>query len=336
VPLIDYTSRSRWGEKVKRLGLLVIVLTVMFLVGFSAARIENDQSLVVRRAQIAMGTLVEIEVRGLAEQQANLAINAAYTEIRRVEALLAGVTHIEKGILIPQPEVDRVLQACAHSWQVSEGAFDCNLGSLINAWGFSTGKPVVPSAMTLDIALRTSGWDGFNRNSDGSWTLVEDAWLNFGAIGKGYAVDRAMETLVQHGVQEGLVNAGGDLRTLGSDWVVGIQHPRQPSRLVGQITVGDKAVATSGDYEQVLTLDGEHYHHILDPYTGMPARGMQSVTVIAPTSMEADILSTAVFVLGREAGLSLVERLPEIEAYLIDESGMEFTSTGFYAYWQGE
>jgi FAD:protein FMN transferase len=312
-------------------------IIVLFMVGFAAARNETGQvqAVTINRAQIALGTLVEIQVRGLEEQQANRAVTAAFQEIQRIENLLdqaAGLAGAERW---NAPEIIHLLDECDRYWQISDGAFDCAIGPLVDTWGLNTGSPAVPSPDDLKRALSMSGWQFMKRLSDGSWEASQPTELTFGAIGKGYAVDRAVAVLVEHGVQEGLINAGGDVRTLGKGWTAGIQHPRKANLLTGQIRLNAAAAATSGDYEQYFIENGQRYHHILDPRSGFSPGVLQSVTIIAPTCLEADALSTAVFVLGKENGMALVESLPGIEVYLIDAAGVEAASSGFQAYWQG-
>ena len=139
--------------------------------------------------------------------------------------------------------------------------------------------------------------------------------LDLGAIAKGWAVDRAMEKLMARGIYNAIIDAGGDLRIIGSRpgkdfWRIGVQHPRDPGALLLTFDLKDTAIVTSGDYERFFITDGVRYHHILDPSTGQPARGCQSVTVLAPTAAEADACATAAFVLGPSAGARLSARTP--------------------------
>ncbi len=151
-----------------------------------------------------------------------------------------------------------------------------------------------------------------------------------GAIAKGYAVDKAMEVLLKKGISDGLINAGGEIKVIGEQWIVGIQHPREINFLAAKIKLDNNtAVATSGDYEQFFEKDGRRYHHILNPKTGYPADELQSVSLIAQDVTIADGLATAVFVLGTTKGLRLIESLPETEAMIIDSSGFMSYSSGF-------
>lgn len=154
--------------------------------------------------------------------------------------------------------------------------------------------------------------------------------IDFGAIAKGYAVDAAIEVLVKNGISDAMVNAGGNLRTLGSNLTKGqrrvwIKHPREKNLYFGSFPMDEGAVATSGDYERFFIADSIRYHHILDPKTGYPARGCVSVTIKAPTAMEADALSTAIFVLGPDKGMALINRLPNTEGIIIFERDGKLT-----------
>ena len=158
--------------------------------------------------------------------------------------------------------------------------------------------------------------------------------LHLGAIAKGYAVDRAMAVLKKNGIRHALINAGGDLIVLGErkdgqPWSIGLQHPRQPEKLIASFKLPGKAVATSGDYQKYFMKDKTRYHHILDPANGRPARGVISCTVVAETVMDADALATAVFVLGPEKGMALVDSLDGVEAMLITESGSPLFTKNF-------
>jgi thiamine biosynthesis lipoprotein len=150
--------------------------------------------------------------------------------------------------------------------------------------------------------------------------------LDLGAIAKGYALDRAGEVLKKRGVENFLANAGGDLRVGGRKekeipWTIGIQHPRLPSDFIAKIQSKNAGIATSGDYEKYFLKDGERYHHILVPSSGLPARECQSVTILAPTAMDADALATTVFVLGPKKGFSLIEEMPNVHALIVDRRG---------------
>ena len=149
--------------------------------------------------------------------------------------------------------------------------------------------------------------------------------IDLGGIAKGYAVDQSMARLEQLGIHDALVRAGGDSRVTGQrwgrPWTIGIRDPRDREGVVAVIPLADVAVSTSGDYERYFEQDGIRYHHIINPRTGDSARELQSVTIIGPDATTTDALSTSVFVLGLRDGMKLVNRMPGIDAILVDSHG---------------
>ena len=149
--------------------------------------------------------------------------------------------------------------------------------------------------------------------------------IDLGGIAKGHAVDRCIELLQSLGIRQALVTAGGDSRMIGDrwgrPWSIGVRDPRKKDKLVAVIPLEDVAVSTSGDYERYFEEDGIRYHHIINPESGDSARELRSVTIIGPDATTTDSLSTSVFVLGLEKGLALVNRLPGIDAILVDRHG---------------
>ncbi len=288
-----------------------------------------------------MGTLVEIQVKGMNETEADKIITKAFDEIKRIDDLFSShsdvgtitkINNSNETLFAPHPEIFEVMLYCDSLNKISNGAFDVSLGTLIDEWKFGSSDPVLPSEKNILIAKSLSGWKNIRFNSNASFTKANGVQLNFGAVAKGYAVDKAIELLKRNGINTALVNAGGEIRELGRDWVVGIQHPRSSTNLLGTLKLNGMAVATSGDYEQYFEKDGKRYHHILDPKTGYPSDKCRSVTVIAQTDMEADALATAVFVLGKDEGMKLIETLENTEVMIVDSLGKIFYSTGFEKY----
>lgn len=327
-------------------GFYSIVFLALFLLGFFLIRWEQKAPDVQRRTRVAMGTVVEVQVRGLDEVRAEQALSAALAEIERIDSLLSPegaqsevwrVNQQQGRVVEVSVELYSLLEASDAFWRLSDGAFDAGLGALVDVWGFGGASPAVPSEHDLLTALEVSGWGQVRLEGD-QRALIRSPGLklNLGGIGKGYAVDRAVEVLRQEGVTQGLVNAGGEIRSLGDGWLVGVQHPRQANRLLKTARLDEMAVATSGDYEQYFSENGRRYHHILDPHTGLPAQGVQSATVVAKTCLEADVLSTALFVLGIEEGLRLAEQLPEVEAMMVNGDGVIFMTSGFEQYLTGQ
>jgi FAD:protein FMN transferase len=321
----------------KRGGYFAGAAIVLFLFGFSLARAAQARVETVRHTQVLLGTVVDIQVRDRDRGKAEEAIAEAFAAIRQTD-LIFSTTNASSEVwalntstretAVTRPELYAIIKQSDELWRLSGGAFDAGLNNLIELWGFGTDSERVPSPAAVQAAQETSGWQ-FVRLEEGKLLRPVGVQFNFGGIVKGYAVDRAIEALQAHGIASAMVNAGGEIRSFGDGWVVGIQHPRRPGEMIDRIRPGALAVATSGDYEQYFEVDGQRYHHLLDPRTGYPAQSVQSVTVIAPTCADADGLSTAVFVLGPETGIALIETLLDTEAYLIAADGKIYMTSGF-------
>ncbi len=207
------------------------------------------------------------------------------------------------------------------------GAFNMFLGPVTALWGFQTDRPGIPDSAAIAEALpSTKG--GLVFSSDSAMLEFPGMKLDVGGIAKGEAVDMAVFTLMNLKVEAFIVEAGGDLRTFGlpkegKQWRIGIAHPRKPGALYGTLKVGQRSVATSGDYQQFFIEDGKRYHHIIDPETGWPADRCVSATVVAQTCTEADAAATALFVMGPEKGMEWLAHHSEYQGLIIylDQKG---------------
>ena len=317
-------------------GVLVIVL---FLIGFFIARNSSDEEIkTIKHTTILLGTVVEIQVRDADEQKAEDAITKAFTEIKRIDDLFTTyneaspvwrVNSLSDSIISFDPEIYGLIVLCDSVTKLSDGCFDVSLDNLTKVWGFYTDDPQRPIKAEIDSALLNTGWQKIALLGDNKIIKKENVGLNFGAIAKGYAVDKAIDVLKKHEIKEALVNAGGEISVIGNDWIVGVQHPRENNSIIKKIKLAGFTVATSGDYEQYFTVAGNRYHHILDPKSGYPSKGLQSATIINKSNSIADALATSVFVMGKENGLKLIETLDGTEAMLIDSEGKIFYSSGF-------
>jgi thiamine biosynthesis lipoprotein len=159
--------------------------------------------------------------------------------------------------------------------------------------------------------------------------------IGFGGIGKGYAAERAKYILRSNGVENGIVNAAGDLTTWGlqpdgKPWTIGIAQPNQTNTPFSYLNISDMAIATSGNYEKFVSINNKRYSHTIDPKTGLPVTGIQSVTIISPNAEIADAMATPVMVMGIEVGLNLINQLKNIECIMIDEKNRIFTSKNIH------
>ena len=155
---------------------------------------------------------------------------------------------------------------------------------------------------------------------------------SLGGIAKGYVVERGIDILRKRGIENAIVTAGGDSRLLGDrrgrPWMIGVRDPRADDEVAISVPLVDEAISTSGDYERYFEEDGIRYHHIIKPSTGEPAEGVHSATVFGPDAVITDALSTSVFVMGVDRGLTLIGTLPDYESIVIDASGRMFYSDG--------
>lgn len=286
-----------------------------------------------------MGTLVEISVHHPDKALAQSAIGQAFDEISRIENLMSGhkpdseVSRLNKNaggeFIDVSPDLLKVINAGIHWGAHSKGVLDVALGPVVQLWNFDGAVSAPPSTEKLEEALTRTGFQNIEIN-EGKIRLTQPGMaLELGSIAKGYAVDQAVKVLREHGVQNGLVNAGGDLRAFGTKdgkhpWVVGIQHPRKPQEILATLPIRDGAIATSGDYQRYFMKDGVRYHHILDPETGLPARGVRSFSVTASSAMEADALATAAFVMGIEKGMDFLKSTPGVGALAVDDAGKQY------------
>jgi len=285
-----------------------------------------------------MGTLVQFTIAGSDEDTALQAIHAAADEMQRIEDTFTiygtqdntvkAFNASAPGEVVALPaEVDSLLRVSIQVAQQSGGAFTPAIGELSLLWGFSLPEPPVSPPSDADIAAARSGVNIKQLEHTGAgWRrLSPQTRLDFGAIAKGYAIDRGIAVLREHGISHAILDAGGDLRAIGDHagkpWRIGLRHPRKAGVTLGWFEVkGDISIVTSGDYERFFVYQGKRYQHILDPQSGRPAAQSRSATVITTGNTTlADAWSTALFVRGAKA-LSLIESRG-MQALQVDAEG---------------
>ncbi|EGW53776.1 thiamine biosynthesis lipoprotein ApbE [endosymbiont of Tevnia jerichonana (vent Tica)] len=216
--------------------------------------------------------------------------------------------------------------------ELSDGAFDITFASVGHRYDYRRG--IRPSEQQLEQLLPMIDYQHLVLTPDPPRLAFArpGVRIDLGGIAKGYAVDRGIAILQQHGIEHALLSAGGDSRFLGDRrgrlWRVGVRDPDDKAGIRALLPLSNTALSTSGDYERFFIQDGERYHHILNPRSGRSAKGLRSVSVLGAEAITTDALSTALFVLGRQAAMALVERLPGIEAVLVDTEGRLHFSSG--------
>lgn len=325
-------------------GSLAILVLALAILGACADIRPSSPSTVTKRAQMHMGTLVTVTVLASDKNVGDRAVQAAFDEIKRLEQLLStwrsdselSRVNAEAGrqsVKVSRETFELVVRSLELA-QLTRGGFNIALGPAIEAWSI-TERQHIPDEQVLEQLKPLVDWTSIQTNKEASTVYLPQKGMRIdvGGVGKGYAADRAVEVMKRAGAQGGVVALSGDIKAFGvlserRGFPVGIRHPREEGALIGIIDLHDEAVSTAGDYERFFERDGVRYHHILDPHTLQPARGCQSVTVIAKDGTMADGLDTGIFALGPENGMALVEHLPDVEAIIIDANGTLMLSSG--------
>jgi len=313
------------------------LLIAILLLFNSACSAPTD----IHETRFIMGTLVTFTIAiGDSDIDAEAAINAAANEMQRIEntftiygeqanAVKAFNAAAPNTLITLPDEVSTLLQIALDIQRQSHGAFNPALGGINLLWGFSNVTPPTspPSADAIRQALPPSHC--IKQTAFGWIRLDPRCLLDFGAIAKGYAIDQGIEALKQHGIQNAIINAGGDIRLIGKHgdkaWRIGIRHPRQQTEVIETLALeGDVSIVTTGDYERFFIHQGKRYHHIIDPQTGWPSNTTQSATIIAHNATLADAWSTALFVQGKQA-LTRQSQLNK-HALIVDNHGQQHGS----------
>ena len=325
--------------------ILTCFLTLLSSAMAGCAGVPTGQgSAIVVRAQMQMGTLVKITAVARNESGAQAAATAGFAEIHRLEELLS--TWIPTSELsrvnalagvMPVPvshETMTVVQGAIQVAELTDGGFNVAIGPAVDIWNVIEGRRV-PTESELDALRHMVDLHAVHVDAQTQTIFLEKAGMRIdvGGIGKGYAADQAVAVMKKAGALAGIVALSGDIKTFGQlpggrKFPVGIQHPRKEGEVLAFIDLEDEAISTAGDYERFFERDGVRYHHILNPHTLQPARGCQSVTVIAREGIWADGLDTGIFVMGAELGMQLVEALPDVEAIIVDHEGSVHVSSG--------
>lgn len=316
-------------------------LNFFLIVIFITLQIEAQSTH--KRTLKLMGSRFDITVVAKDSIEANSYINLAIDEISRIESLISSwdsnsqTSLINSNAGIKPVKVDKelfdLIKRSLVITKLTDGAFDISYASMDRIWKFDGSMTEIPSEADIKASVSKVGFQNIELNDVNSavFLKLKGMKIGFGAIGKGYAADKAKSLLVEHGVISGIINASGDMstwgkQTNGDEWKVAITNPLNKNKAFALLPIKDGAVVTSGNYEKYVNFNGTRYTHIIDPRTGYPSTGIISVTVFAPKAELADALSTSVFVMGKDVGINRINQLPNIECIIIDEDGNIFTS----------
>ncbi len=292
-----------------------------------------------KHSTFAMGSTVEFTIEGIPEADARAAVDEAIEDLAYLDAALHAwhpgtLGRINSllalgGKFTSSPLVLPLIEQTTQLSEQSGGLFNPALGELFALWGFeSDDPPMGPPPSDADIARVLAGKP---QMSDVRIHGIElesvnpHVKLDFGAYGQGYAADRIIERFKQRGIKNAIVNVSGDVRIIGQHedrpWRIGIRNPRGEGVIASVLMRGDESLVTSGDYERYFLYQGKRYHHILDPRTGYPSRGVTSVTVIHPTAAVADAAATALMIAGVNDWQEVARRMGVKSVMLVDDQG---------------
>lgn len=216
---------------------------------------------------------------------------------------------------------------------LSDGAFDITIGSISNLWDFKSEEHKIPETSEIKHAKAHVDYENLILHENTVQLKDPDSMVDVGAIAKGYIADRLKDYLEEQGVQNALINLGGNVQTIGSkpdgsDYNIGIQKPFDESGLpITSVAISDQSMVTTGIYQRYFEANGRLYHHILDPNTGAPCENnLYSVTIIADSSLTADALSTTCYLLGYEDGMHLINQLEDVDAvFITDDNELHYS-----------
>ena len=310
------------------------ILVIIFFVVLAQCSIKEQKLQPIEQARILMDTFVQIVVydQNRPTDELEQIIDLAFDRMREIDRItniydeVSLISAINKNAGNNPVEIDSVLQkliiASNNVSELSAGAFDITIETIKRLWNFSSESPGIPDSIEINDQLKYVNFQNIILENKKISFKLSGVKIDLGAIAKGYAIDEAIKVLLQHGIKDAMVNAGGDLRAICSSLTsdrrrVWIKHPRIADSLYGYFKMDNGSVATSGDYERYFIKDSTRYHHVLNPKTGYPARDCVSVTIQTKSAMMADALATAVFVLGIKKGMDLINRLPDVEGIIL-------------------
>jgi thiamine biosynthesis lipoprotein len=281
-----------------------------------------------------MDSMVQTTIVCASADSARAGFAAVRREVARLEAILSdyrsdsNVGQLNRRLTDRlAPETRRLLERAQAVCRECDGAFDVSIRPVKRAWGFGSDlTPRVPEPGEIAAALAHVGCDVFAIGADGRFEWRDPvAEIDLGGIAQGFVAGCVADTLRAMGLSRFLVDISGDLvasgtRAAGGAWRIGIQHPRRPDSLLARLPLDVAAITTSGDYEQYFERDGVRYHHVIDPNTGVPARGAVSVSVLAADPVAADCYTKVVFVLGAERGLAFLNARPDLRGIVVRET----------------
>ncbi|WP_298418433.1 FAD:protein FMN transferase [uncultured Kordia sp.] len=310
------------------------IFTYLLLISFFVTTAQE----VHKRTLKLMGSRFDITVIANTQDEATNYIDLAVAEMTRIEKLISSWDKKSQTSLINQnagiqavkvdTELFQLIERSIYISKLTNGAFDISYASMDRIWKFDGSMTKIPSAEAIQQSVAKVGYKNIILNKTDQTVFLKQKGMKigFGAIGKGYAADKAKKLLQSHNVQAGIINASGDLNTWGTEingknFKIAIKNPLNKNKVFTMIPIKEQAIVTSGNYEKQVKFNGKRYTHIIDPRTGYPSSGIVSVSVLASSAELADALATSIFVIGKDVGIDMINQLQNIECIIVDDTG---------------
>lgn len=292
-----------------------------------------------------MGSQFAITLVTQNEELGYINIQEAVAEITRIEKMISSwdeeseTYQINKNAGIKPVKVSlelyMLIERCKQISELTDGAFDISYASMDKIWKFDGSMDKMPDAQTIKKSVERVGFKKIILDKKNQTVFLKEKGMkiSFGAIGKGYVAEKAKEFLIYRQVVGGVIDAAGDLTTWGTNltgkkWIVGIANPLEKDKIVSWLPIVESSIATSGNYEKYVTFKGKRYSHIIDPRTGYPSTGIKQVSILSKNAEVCDALATAVFIMGKDDGLFLINQLDGVEVVLFDSYNNVHKSDG--------
>ncbi len=321
-----------------------LMVRVLFLaLGIAVFGITSSAQENFHRTEKLMGCRFDLTVVADNASEGETYLNMASQEITRIERLISSwdessqtsAINRNAGLepVIVNQELFDFIARCIRLSELTSGAFDISYASMDRIWKYDGTMTEMPTAESVKSSVDKVGYQKIllNEKDHSVFLPIQGMQIGFGAVGKGYAADKAKELLLEQGVSSAIINASGDLNAWGkqaddSEWMVAITNPLNKAKAFAWLPVENSAVVTSGNYEKFVLINDKKYSHIIDPRSGYPSEGISSVTIFAPKAELADALATSVFITGVEVGLDMINQLPGVECVIVDSDNSIHTS----------
>ena len=306
-----------------------LIISIFLMTSCRGKTVQNESQ---SKSFFAMNTYMTITAYG---ESAEIALNKAEEKTLKLESMwsvtdenseIYAINHSDGENVYVSPETAELLDFSMDISEMTDGALDCTMYSVLTEWGFTTGNFKIPTDEQISELLKNTGYEKIDLNEN-NVTVPKNMQIDLGAVGKGYTGDLIVDILQENGVKSALLDLGGNIQTIGTkpdgtDWKLGLRSPFDEGSFA-TLEVSDCAVITSGGYERYFVGDdGERYWHILDPKTGKPAHsGLVSVTIVGKEGRLCDALSTSLFVMGLDKAIELWKRHNDFEMILVTENG---------------